>query len=81
MVIFTVVKPVAADTIILCDGSSYAGDCRLQTIDFTDAQGIKYQFPVKDVQSLAFNASTDTVALRDVKSYSGHFMGANSVSF
>ena len=60
MVILAVVKPVAADTIILRDGSSYAGDCRLQTIDFTDAQGIKYQFPVKDVQSLAFNASTDT---------------------
>jgi hypothetical protein len=70
-----------ADTIILRDGSSYSGECDLQTIAFTDAQGIKYQFPVKDVQSLALNTATDTVALRGGKSYSGHFAGADPVAF
>ena len=70
-----------ADTVILKDGASYVGECNLQTIAFTDLQGVQYQFPVKDVQSLAFNASKDTVVLRDGKSYSGHFMGSTAVAF
>jgi len=70
-----------ADTIILRDGASYTGDSGIRTIDFTDGQGIKYQFPVKDVQSLAFTSANDTVALRGGKSYSGHFNGTAPVSF
>ncbi len=71
----------SADTIILRDGSTYSGECGLQTVAFTDGQGILYQFPAKDVQSLAFNASNDMVALRGGKSYSGHFTGSNPVAF
>jgi hypothetical protein len=70
-----------ADTVVLRDGTSYSGQCGIQAVTFTDAQGIQYQFPVKDVQSLAFNAKSDTVALRGGRSYSGHFTGANPVSF
>jgi hypothetical protein len=71
----------SADTIILRDGSTYSGACGVQTIAFTDLQGIKYQFPLTDVQSLAFNATTDSVALRNGKSYSGHFTGSNPLAF
>jgi hypothetical protein len=71
----------SADTIVLRDGSSYSGQCGIETVRFTDGQGIQYQFPVKDVQSLAFNAKGDTVALRGGRSYSGHFTGANPVFF
>lgn len=81
VVLFAMVNLVSADTIVLRDGTSYAGQCDLQTITFTDMQGVKYQFPVKDAQSLAFNETTDTVALRGGKSYSGHFTGANPVAF
>jgi hypothetical protein len=81
VVLFVMVNMVSADTIVLRDGTSYAGQCDLQTITFTDTQGVKYQFPVKDAQSLAFNETTDTVALRGGKSYSGHFTGANPVAF
>jgi len=71
----------AADTVILKDGTSYVGECSLPTINFTDLQGVSYQFPIKDVQSLAFNGSNDTVALRDGKSYSGHFSGSTPIEF
>ena len=72
---------VSADTIILRNGSSYTGDSGVRIVNFTDAQGIKYQFPVKDVRSLAFNTSNDTVALRGGKSYNGHFTGSDPVAF
>jgi hypothetical protein len=71
----------SADTIILKDGTSYVGECDLQTVNFTDQQGVQYQFPIRDVQSLAFNETKDTVALRDGKSYSGHFTGATPLAF
>ncbi len=71
----------SADTIILKDGASYVGECDLQTVNFTDQQGVQYQFPIRDVQSLAFNEIKDTVALRDGKSYSGHFTGAAPLAF
>lgn len=81
IVVFFVGNRALADTIVLRDGSSYAGQCGLQAITFTDRQGVNYQFPLKDVQSLAFNSTTDTVALRGGKSYSGHFTGSNPVAF
>ncbi|HTZ94967.1 MAG TPA: hypothetical protein VMB18_01130 [Terriglobales bacterium] len=70
-----------ADTIILKDGTSYIGECKLETVNFSDVQGVQYQFPAKDVQSLAFNATKDTVVLRDGKSYSGHFTGLTPIAF
>ena len=72
---------VSADTIILRDGSSYFGQCEARTIGFTDQQGVGYQFPAKDVQSLVFNATQDIVTLRGGKSYTGHFTGANPIAF
>lgn len=71
----------AADTVILKDGASYVGECSLPAVNFTDLQGVSYQFPIKDVQSLAFNSSKDTVSLRDGKSYSGHFSGSAPIEF
>lgn len=81
MTCFLFAEFASADTVILKDGASYVGECNLQTIAFTDLQGVQYQFPAKDVQSLAFNTSKDTVVLRDGKSYSGHFMGSTPVAF
>jgi hypothetical protein len=76
-----VATSASADTVILKDGTSYHGQSGLQTIEFTDLQGVQYQFPVKDVQSLAFSAAKDTVVLRDGKSYSGHFAGVTPIAF
>ena len=81
ILVFFCAALASADTIILKDGTSYVGECDLQTVNFTDQQGVQYQFPIRDVQSLAFNEAKDTVALRDGKSYSGHFTGATPLSF
>ncbi len=70
-----------ADTIILKDGNSYKGACGIQTVDFADLQGVKYEFPVRDVQSLAFASTNDTVTLRGGKSYTGHFTGIVPINF
>ena len=70
-----------ADTIILRDGTSYSGASDIQTVKFTDDAGVKYEFPVRDVQSLAFNSSKDTVALRNGKSYTGQFAGSSPINF
>jgi len=82
---FTLVVVVATvafgDTVILRDGTSYVGECSLATVNFKDMQGVQYQFPVKDVQSLAFNGTKDTAVLRDGKSYSGHFTGVTPIAF
>ena len=67
--------PIARpDTIILHNG---AATRKLDvgtdsTITFTDAQGIQYNFPLRDVQSLVFTATNDIVTLRTGKVYSGH---------
>lgn len=73
--------PAFADTIVLKDGTSYAGQYTGGALTFTDQQGAQYQFPLKDVQSIAFNASTDAVTLRNGRSYAGHFTGSNPVAF
>ncbi len=71
-----------ADTIVVRGGSSYAGQYQANgPIRFTDTQGIQYQFPQRDVQSLVFSSAMDTVTLRNGKSYSGHFTGANPIAF
>ena len=73
-----------ADTIILRDGRSYSGwltSAADGAITFADQQGVKYQFPLRDVQSLVFTSSVDTVTLRSGKVYSGHFTGSNPLSF
>jgi hypothetical protein len=72
---------VFADTVVLRDGSSYSGQFEGGAITFIDGQGIKYEFPVRDVQSLAFTSTSDGVTLRSGKSYSGHFTGAVPIGF
>lgn len=73
--------PGYADTVILGEGGSYAGQFHGTVVNFTDQQGIKYTFPRADVQTLVFNSSVDTVTLRNGKSYVGHFTGSNPVDF
>lgn len=73
-----------ADTIVLRDGTSYTGQYAASgsnQINFTDKMGIKYQFPLRDVQTLVFTSSADTVTLRDGKSYAGSFNGPEMLGF
>jgi len=73
-----------ADTIVLRDGTSYNGQYLAggsNQINFTDKMGIKYQFPLRDVQTLVFTSSADTVTLRDGKSYAGSFNGEDVLGF
>jgi hypothetical protein len=77
--------PVARpDTVILHNGASYTGKYDVQvdsTITFTDAQGIQYNFPLRDVQSLVFTSSNDIVTLRSGKVYSGNYTGVSPIPF
>ena len=73
-----------ADTIITRDGSSYSGQylgAKEGTLGFTDTSGIGYTFPVRDVQSLVFTSTNDTVTLRNGKVYSGKFNGPDTLAF
>jgi hypothetical protein len=71
----------SADTIILRDGTSYSGVSGWRVVTFTDSQGISYEFPLKDVQSVSFNSPNDTVVLRTGKSYTGQYTGSNPLQF
>lgn len=81
LLLFAIVCHGVADTIILRSGTSYSGESDIRTIGFSDSQGISYQFPVRDVQSLAFGSGSDTIVLRSGRSYTGHFTGSSPVSF
>lgn len=50
-------------------------------ISFTDTQGVQYEFPLRDVQSLVFSSTTDIVTLRNSKIYSGQYNGSDALSF
>jgi hypothetical protein len=72
------------DTVILHNGASYTGKYDVpvdSTITFTDAQGIQYNFPLHDVQSLVFTSSNDIVTLRSGKVYSGNYTGVTPIPF
>jgi hypothetical protein len=72
------------DTVILHNGASYTGKYDVpvdSTITFTDAQGIQYNFPLRDVQSLVFTSSNDIVTLRSGKVYSGNYTGVSPIPF
>jgi hypothetical protein len=76
--------PARPDTVILLDGTSYTGQfggAPGGQITFTDAQGIQYNFPLRDVQSLVFNPANDTVTLRSGKVYSGKYTGGDPIAF
>jgi hypothetical protein len=72
------------DTVILHNGASYTGKYDVpvdSTITFTDAQGIQYNFPLRDVQSLVFTSSNDIVTLRSGKVYAGNYTGVSPIPF
>ncbi|HUI50331.1 MAG TPA: hypothetical protein VLX60_01040 [Terriglobales bacterium] len=76
--------PLLADTVILQSGASFTGsfeNAKGTGITFTDNQGVAYTFPLSDVQSLVFTASTDIVTLRNGKVYAGQYTGGDSISF
>lgn len=73
-----------ADIVILRNGTSYTGQFKAAPsgmIDFTGIHGIKYKFPIRDVQTLVFTNTTDTLTLRNGRSYTGHVAGATTVQF
>jgi outer membrane lipoprotein SlyB len=76
---------LAADVVVLHDGSSYTGHFKPgnqpPTIAFTGSDGVGFTFPLRDVQSLSLNASADTVSLRSGKTYTGHYSGSQSLQF
>jgi hypothetical protein len=77
-------SPARPDTIILHDGASYSGRFGVapgSPITFTDGQGIQYQFPLRDVQSLVFTSANDIVTLRSGKVYSGNYTGGSPIPF
>ncbi len=74
----------SADIIVLHDGTSYSGQFTPPAnghLSFTDDQGIHYDLPVADVQSLVFSNTADHVTLRDGKTYSGQLNGADVLPF
>jgi hypothetical protein len=82
--LFLLVPAARPDTVILHNGASYTGKFDVpvdSTITFTDAQGIQYNFPLRDVQSLVFTSSNDIVTLRSGKVYSGNYTGVSPIPF
>jgi hypothetical protein len=76
---------LAADVVVLRDGSSYTG--RLEpatnnrTISFSGSNGVGFTFPVPDVQSLSLTPNADTITLKSGKTYTGHYNGQSSLKF
>src|SRR5580700_7664979 len=72
-----------ADIVVLHDGTSYSGHYTPagKTLSFTDNQGIHYDLPVGDVQSLVFSNAADHLTLRNGKTYSGQLNGAEMIPF
>jgi hypothetical protein len=73
-----------ADTIITREGASYSGQflgAKDGMLGFTDSSGIGYTFPLRDVQSLVFTATNDSVTLRNGKTYAGKFTGSDPLPF
>lgn len=76
---------LAADVIVLQDGSSYTGQLQPategRTIAFTGSNGVGFTFPMRDLQSLSFTATATVVTLRSGKSYTGHLNSQSSLHF
>jgi hypothetical protein len=76
--------PAVADIIVLHDGTSYSGHYTSSgngKLAFTDNQGIHYDLPVADVQSLVFSNAADHLTLRNGKTYTGQLDGNGMISF
>src|ERR1700679_4048938 len=72
-----------ADIVVLHDGTSYSGHYApaAKTLSFTDDQGIHYDLPVGDVQSIVFSNTADHLTLRNGRTYSGQLNGAGMIPF
>lgn len=73
-----------ADIVILRNGTSYTGQYKAAPsgmIDFTGTHGVKYKFPIRDVQTLVFTNTNDTLTLRNGRSYTGQISGGTTVQF
>ncbi|HEX8816776.1 MAG TPA: hypothetical protein VF753_14860 [Terriglobales bacterium] len=84
LIVIALASLAIADTVVTREGSSYSGtflDAQKDAIPFTDNTGIQYTFPIRDVQSLVFTASNDTITLRNGKVYSGSYTGPDPISF
>ena len=82
--LFSAAVPLYADIIVLHDGTSYSGHYAPAgngKLSFTDNQGIHYELPVADVQSLVFSNAADHLTLRNGKTYSGQLNGAEMIAF
>ena len=75
---------LAADVVVLRDGSSYTGELQTErrgTIAFTGNDGVGFTIPIRDIQSLSFTANADIVTLRSGKTYTGHYTGQPAFHF
>ncbi len=72
--------PLAADVVILKDGSSYSGQLGKQNIVFTGIDGVGFTFPSSDVQSLVFTPTADTITLTSGKNYTGRYTGEKELT-
>lgn len=82
--LFSATVPAKADIIVLHDGVSYSGRFTPPAngkLSFTDGQGIGYQFPVSDIQSLVFSITADHVTLHNGRTYSGQLNGEDVIPF
>jgi hypothetical protein len=84
LVLFCAVVAARADIVVLRDGTSYSGHYVPSgngKLSFTDDQGIHYELPVGDVQSLVFSNAADHLTLHNGKTYSGQLNGAETIAF
>ena len=73
-----------ADIIILHDGVSYSGRFTPPAngkLSFTDNQGIGYQFPISDIQSLVFSNAANNITLHNGRTYSGQLNAEDVIRF
>lgn len=84
VIVLALTLAASADTVITRAGASYSGRFLGATngnLTFTDTSGIGYTFPLRDVQSLVFTDTNDTVTLRNGKVYSGKYTGSDPMPF
>lgn len=77
-------RAARADIIVLHDGTSYSGHYAPPgngTLSFTDDQGIHYDIPVADVQSVVFSNTADHITLHNGRTYSGQLNGTEVIPF
>jgi hypothetical protein len=81
---FALALTAHADIVVLHDGTSYSGHFSPPgngNLSFVDSQGIHYNLPVKDIQSLVFANADEHLTLRNGRTYSGQLQGVSMISF